>query len=275
VTFSLTATAPQVLPQIFSGGVVSAGLSVPAMQIAAPNAILSIFGQNFAPAGTSRKVSGGDLVNGSVPTNLVGVCVTFGTQRAPMFLVTPGQLNVQAPQLPASGTVTVQVIANCDMPNQSVSNTVNVAVQPAAPEFFYSSSSADGKNPIAATDGVTGGGVGDPARLGNGFALAYPGEIIQIYATGFGLTNPAFAPGQLPPSGAPVAGVSVNIDGVALDASAIQYAGVAPLNAGLYQLNVLLPAGILPGDHALTMSVNGVNSPAGSYISVGAAMPAQ
>ncbi len=96
VTFSLTAT-PNNGPQIFAGGVVSAGLSAPSMQIASPNAILSIFGQNFAPAGTSRKVSGGDLVNGLVPTNLIGVCVTFANVRAPIFLVTPGQLNIQEP----------------------------------------------------------------------------------------------------------------------------------------------------------------------------------
>ena len=190
VTFSLTSTAAANLPQIFTGGVVSAGLSAPAMQVASPNAILSIFGQNFAPAGTSRKVSGEDLVNGLVPTNLVGVCVLFGTQRAPIFLVTSGQLNVQAPQLPVSGTITVQVVANCDTPLlQATSNTVTVPVQTVAPEFFYSSNSANGQNPIAATDGVTGGGVGDPARLGAGFAMAYAGEIIQIYATGFGLTN--------------------------------------------------------------------------------------
>ena len=271
VTFSLTAnTPPQNVPQIFAGGVVSAGLSIPAMQLASPNAILSIFGQNFAPAGTSRKVSGGDLVNGLVPTNLLGVCVSFGDKRAPVFLVTPGQLNVQAPQLPPSGTVAVQVITNCDTPLAAVSNTVNVPVVTAAPEFFYSSASPEGKNPIAATDGTTGGGVGDPSRLGQAFALAYPGEIIQIYATGCGLTDPAFAPGQLPPGGAQVSGITVNIDGVDLPASAVQYAGVAPLNAGLYQLNVVVPLGTTPGDHSIKVSINGVNSPAGSYLSVGA-----
>ena len=102
------------IPQIFTGGVVGAGLSTPPVQAVSTNAIVSIFGSNFAPAGTSRSVTGADLVNGMVPTNLAGVCVLFGTQRAPVFLVTPGQLNVQAPQVPASGTVAVQVIINCD-----------------------------------------------------------------------------------------------------------------------------------------------------------------
>ena len=269
VTFSLTATA-NIGPQIFTGGVVSAGLSTPSMQMASPNAILSIFGQNFAPAGTSRKVSSGDLVNGQVPTNLVGICVTFGSTRAPIFLVTPGQLNVQAPQLPASGTVSVQVNTNCDTPLlQLVSNTVSVTVAAAAPEFFYSSNSGKGANPIAAID-TNGGGVGDPARLGAGFALAYPGEVIQAFATGLGLTNPAFAPGVLPPTGAQVTGLTVSIDGTPLNASAVQYAGVAPLNAGLYQVNIALPAGLTPGDHTIGMSVSGASSPP-AYISAGTA----
>jgi beta-glucosidase len=264
---AIAASATQLLPQIFPGGVVSAGLSVPPIQVASPNAILSIFGQNVAPAGTLRKVSGGDLVNGLVPSNLIGVCVLFGAQRAPIFLVTPGQLNVQAPQLPASGTVAVQVITGCDTPSQTASNTVNVAVQAVAPEFFYAMYNANGKNPVAATDAITAAGVGDPARLGAGFAPAYPGEILTIYATGLGLTNPSFDPGQLPPAAAQVSGLIVTLDGEALDPTAIQYAGVTPQNAGLYQLNIVVPT-LASGDHSIVMTIDGVSSSAGAYLTV-------
>ena len=270
VTFTISVLTLVNPPQIFNNGVVSAGLSVPTVQAASPNAIVSVFGQNFAPAGTFRPVAGSDLVNGLLPANLMGVCVSFGSQMAPLFLVTPGQLNIQVPQLPAAQNVQVQVITGCGTVQQVTSNAITVAIQPAAPEFFYSSTSAGGNNPVAAVDGVTGGGVGDPARLGAGFALAYPGEIVELFATGLGLSNPALSPGQLPPGAAPVNGISLALDGVALPASAIQYAGVAPLNAGLYQVNVVIP-GVTPGDHAITLSVNGVTSPAGSYLSIGPA----
>ena len=145
-----------------------------------------------------------------------------------------------------------------------------VTVAAAAPEFFYSSNSGTGANPIAAID-TNGGGVGDPARLGASFGLAYPGEVIQAFATGLGVTTPAFDPGQLPPTGAQVNGLTVSIDGIALDPAAVQYAGVAPGNAGLYQLNIALPDGLTPGDHSIAMSVNGASSPSGAYISVGTA----
>jgi uncharacterized protein (TIGR03437 family) len=256
-------------PQIFPGGIVSAGLSVPRIQTASLNAILSIFGQNFASAGTSRMVATGDLVDGLLPTNLGGVCVLFGDQRAPIFLVTPGQLNVQAPELPGSDNVPVQVLTNCDAANQVASASVMLAVQAAAPEFFYFAITPGGNNPIAATDGVTNAPIGDPSRLGTGFTLGYPDEVVVIYATGLGLTTPPFAPGQLPSSSAPVTGVTVAIDSAPVDPTLIQYAGVTPGLAGLYQLNLELPAELAPGDHTITISVNGISSPAGPYISTG------
>jgi uncharacterized protein (TIGR03437 family) len=263
VTFTITAT-PANGPQISAGGVVSAGLSTPPLQTTAPNAIVSIFGKNFAPAGTSRSVTGADLTGGLLPTNLAGVCVVFGATRAPIFLITPGQLNVQTPQV-SPGATAVQVITGCDTPAQVTSSAVTVMVQQASPEFFYASTGL-GTNPVAATDAVSGAGIGDPIRLGPGFALAYPGETVTIYATGLGLTTPPFAPGHLPPGAAQVNNVSVSIDGAPVNPSAIQYAGVTPLSAGLYQLNILLPASLTNGDHTIAMTVSGPSSPAG-YIS--------
>jgi len=63
--------------------------------------------------------------------------------------------------------------------------------------------------------------------------------------------------------------VAVTIDGAAPDPAAIQYAGVAPLNAGLYQLNIL-PATSTNGDHTIAMTVSVLRSPGNGYISVGA-----
>jgi len=97
---------------------------------------------------------------------------------------------------------------------------------------------------------------------------AYPGEIVTVYATGMGLSTPAFAAGQLPSGGAQVSNVTVSIDNVTLNPPSLPYAGVAPLNAGLYQLNVFLPASLTNGDHTISMAVGGQRSPAG-YISVG------
>ena len=210
-----------------------------------------------------------DLVDGQIPTNFAGVCVLFGNQRAPIFVVTPGQLNVQVPQGPFPPTVTIQVITNCDTPSQSVSNQLTAPTHASAPEFFYAANNANGRNPVSAVDGLTGAQLGDPAQLGGLFTLAYPGEVVTIYCTGLGLTTPAFAAGQLATSAAPVDNIAVMIDGVAVDPSAVQYAGVVPGAAGLYQLNLQLPMSLTPGDHSIVMVVNGATSPSLAYISVG------
>ena len=65
--------------------------------------------------------------------------------------------------------------------------------------------------------------------------------------------------------------MSVAIDGTTVDPSAVQYAGVAIGAAGLYQLNLVLPAGLAPGDHTIVASINGASSPSLAYISVGIA----
>jgi uncharacterized protein (TIGR03437 family) len=180
-------------------------------------------------------------------------------------------LNVQVPQVPFPSSVSVQVITNCDTPMQAVSNQITVPTRASAPEFFYVAQDDSGKNPVSAIDGLTNARIGDPARLGAGYALAYPGEVVTIYATGFGLTTPALGPGQLATTGTQVTGVAVMIDGMAVDPSAIQYAGVVIGAAGMYQLNLVLPMSLPPGDHSIVMTVNGANSPSSAYISVGTA----
>lgn len=271
VVFTLTATAPasSTTPQISSGGVVSAGLSVPAVKKLSPNAIATVYGVNFAPAGTAKQVGTGDLVNGKVPTRLAGVCVLVGGQRAPLFAIYPGQINFQVPALPPVNA-TVQVITGCDSTAQQTSNAEPVAIQATAPEFFYFITNTNGHNPIAAINAVSGATIGAAGLIAGGsFTPAKPGDILSLFATGFGATNPSFGTGELPATaGVVTAPVSVTIGGVTLDAAAILYAGVVGGNAGLYQVNVVVPDTVQDGDQAVVITVGGVASPANAYITI-------
>jgi uncharacterized protein (TIGR03437 family) len=266
-SFSLTVLSPTA-PVISTGGIASAGLSAPPVTTLASNSIASIFGDRFAPAGTSRQVGPDDLINGRIPTNLAGVCVVFGTQRAPIFGVFPGQLNVQVPQL-ASGPTTVQVITKCDTPQAETSSAMTVAIQAASPEFFYFLHNGNGHNPIAAVNAVTGSYVGAPGLLqGVAFSAAKPGDILTLFATGFGATDPSFAAGELPGVAAQVtAAVKVTFGGVTLAQSDVLYTGVSQ-NAGLYQLNIRVPDGVPDGDESLVITIGNASSPAGAYITV-------
>jgi uncharacterized protein (TIGR03437 family) len=270
VAFSLTAkpAVSPTAPLISSGGVVSAGLSLPAVTAVSPNAIVSIFGQNFAPAGTSSQVGTGDLVNGKLPTTFAGVCVNFGSVPAPILAVFPTQLNVVVPQIPP-GPTSIQVTNKCGTATQETSVAVTATAQAAAPEFFYFTHNADGTAPIAALDAVTGAYIGKSGLLaGVTFTPATPGEYLTLFATGFGATNPAVNPGDLPAGAAAViAPVTVTIGTTTLTPSAILYAGVTSY-AGLYQLNLQVPDGIASGNQPVVISIGGVPSPASAYITV-------
>jgi uncharacterized protein (TIGR03437 family) len=264
VAFSLTALGAN-SPSISAGGIVSAGLSSPPVTVLSPNAIVSIFGNNFAPAGTAKSAS---LVNGQLPTNVAGVCVEFGTVAAPIFGVYPSQLNVQVPAV-TPGNVPVQVITDCGTPQAVTSPPVSVSAQATAPEFFYFTHNSTGGNPIAAINAVTGAYIGAPGLIsGATFTPAKPGDYLTLFATGFGATNPSFAAGVLPSGVAKVtAPVSITFGGVTLSSSQILYVGLSQF-AGLYQVNIQVPTSVADGNQPLAITIGGVASPAAAFITV-------
>ncbi len=267
VSFTLTAVSPTA-PVISTGGIVSAGLSTPRVTALAVNSIASIFGNQFAPVGTNRQVSPADLVSGKIPNNLAGVCVIFGTQRAPILVVVANQLNVQVPELPP-GPVSVQVITKCDTPQAETSNALSTQIQAAAPEFFYFTHTANGHNPVAAVNAVTGAYIGAPGLIaGVTFVPAKPGDILTIFATGFGATDPAIAPGEIPSAAAQIAAsFSISFGGVTLAPSDVLYVGVSG-NAGVYQLSIRVPDEVGDGDQQFVITIGGVASSAGGFITV-------
>jgi uncharacterized protein (TIGR03437 family) len=48
----------------------------------------------------------------------------------------------------------------------------------------------------------------------------------------------------------------------------VLYAGLSPGEAGLYQINFIVPAGIDAGNQPLVLTVNGIATPAHAYIAV-------
>ncbi len=257
-------------PRILTGGVVGGGLSRPRVTQISSNAIISIFGSDFAPPGTARLVGAADLVNGRLPTRLADVSVQIGSVLAPIFHVFPGQLNVQAPTIAGSGNVPVQVIVNAGTPNEMRSNVQTVTLQAATPEFFFFVGNADGRNPVAAIDAVTGTLIGAPGLIpGVTFAPAKPGDILTIFATGFGATDPAFPAGELPDRIARVvAPVSVTIAGRELVSDDLLYAGVSPTLAGVYQLNIRVPSNLEDGDLPIAVQVGDFSTPEGAFLTV-------
>jgi len=253
-----------------SGGVVGAGLSTPPVSALSPNAIAIVFGTGFAPAGTLSVAGADNLVNGRVATELNGVCVLVGSAWAPILALTPTQINFQAPDTLTPGKVPVEVVTGCGTAYEARSGAELVASQSASPEFFYFVPGASGQNPIAAINAISGVYVGAPGlAAGASFVPAKPGDALTLFATGLGLANPAVRAGVLPAAAAAIAGdFHIFVGSTELAAADVLYAGVATGNAGLYQINIRLPDSTPDGDLPVRMTVNGIATPAGGYITV-------
>jgi uncharacterized protein (TIGR03437 family) len=117
--------------------------------------------------------------------------------------------------------------------------------------------------------GAYGGGTYDilgPTGNSLGYATvaAKAGDTIELFAIGLGPTNPTVPAGQAYSSAAPAANrVSVLIDNVSVTPI---FAGLS--SAGLYQINLTVPAGLGTGDVPLAAAVGGVQTPSGTVVSL-------
>ncbi len=226
----------------------------------ADGAWISILGTNLAS--TSRVWKAEEILNGKLPTTLDGVSVTVDGMPAAMYYVSPTQLNVQAPATGKTGAVSVVVSSG-----SGSSAPMSADTRRNAPGLFVFSP-AGGKYPAALIARSDGGVeyLGPTGLFGTALATrpAKPGEVILLYATGLGPTNPAVPAGQVFSGAAPtVDQVTVTIGGVKAN---VGFAGLSA--AGLYQLNVTVP-NVAAGDQVLSLSVNGVSAQSGLSVAVG------
>jgi uncharacterized protein (TIGR03437 family) len=92
---------------------------------------------------------------------------------------------------------------------------------------------------------------------------AKPGDVVVLWGTGFGTTNPAAPSGlEVPPAAYSVPGVTVTIGSAA---ATVYGAALAPTLAGVYQIAIQVPSSLASGNYPLVATVNGVQSPAVSF----------
>jgi uncharacterized protein (TIGR03437 family) len=189
---------------------------------------------------------------------------------APLLFVSAASINFQVSDLALAGNPAVQVFSNCGSANEKASTAQSVAAQPTAPEFFFFTQAQNGRNPVAATNAITGALIGATGLLpGATFTPARPGDYVALYATGLGRTEPPYPAGAIARQAAStVFPVSVSLNGAPVADSDVTYAGVAPNFAGLYQVNVRIPDNTPDGDIPVALSIGGISTPTGAFITV-------
>ncbi|MBL8236888.1 MAG: IPT/TIG domain-containing protein [Bryobacterales bacterium] len=215
----------------------------------------TIFGTNLAPA--TKDWTGAIDAAGNFPTSLDGVSVTIDGKPASIYFISPGQINVQAPDL-AGKTGPVQVVVKTA---EGESAPVSVTAAKELPGLFLFTQ-APKKYPAAVrADGVFIG----PAALFQGVTTvpAKPGDVVLFFGTGFGPTNPAVAPGKIFNGAAPlVDSVQMRIGSATVTPA---FAGLS--SSGLYQFNVTIPD-VPNGEHAIEMQINSVSIQTGVVLAV-------
>jgi len=211
----------------------------------APNTIVSIFGTNLSWGTEALQV--GNMAGDVMPTSLGNIEVYFEGWPAYLYYVSPTQINFLVPSSLLPGTFQFWVDRQ-----GTRGPIVTLTLQSAAPAMFQTSSGV-----VIATHI-------DGSLVSSG-APAAGGEIVTLWATGLGSTNPQLEDGVLAPGAQRLSQLNqfdVLINGAALDPIAILYAGVAPGFAGLYQVNVRLP-GQLPANPEIRLGLGGTLSPPG------------
>jgi uncharacterized protein (TIGR03437 family) len=221
----------QFLPAQPSSATTIAGISNGASfkTVFAQGMIMSVFGGNFAP-GTQTASSL------PLPALLQGVSASINGVLAPLYFVSPGQVNLQIPYGLQNGAATLSLTGS------GGTATFPFIVRANAPGIFAA----------------------------NGALVPYSsgkrGDTLLAFITGEGAVSPALATGatpspttpytQLP---APIASVAVTVGGVT---APLAFAGIPSGLAGATQINFVVPPTAPLGLQPVVVTVGGIASPA-------------
>jgi uncharacterized protein (TIGR03437 family) len=199
---------------------------------------------------TTRIWGGSDFADpNTLPTDLDGVEVWVNGAAVPVYFISPGQVNAQAP-LNISGTITVQVV-RLGLPSNMLTTPV-AQIQPSL--YNYTAGSKIYAAALFQDYAI----MGDPAVV-PGTRKARPGDIIQLYAAGLA---PSLS-GSAITSPVPITGVGVTIGTTKVP---VQFAGlVAP---GQFQVNFTVPQ-LDAGEYSIQVSTSGKISPPGILFEIG------
>lgn len=210
--------------------------------LAAPGGIATIFGA-FAGFPTGQPQSAGPL-----PTSLDGVQITIDGVAAPLYYVSPNQINIQVPW-----QTTGQYIGGCCESTLTISGPFSIGVSevsalvrmppqicPSNVGCFDQSQPEPGifeMNPqhqAAALDANS--------HLIGPTNPTSAGSIIQIYCTGLGPVTAPQMDGVPAPLDEPVYTTSTPDVFIGFTRAQVLFAGLAPGSVGLYQINAVVPS---------------------------------
>jgi uncharacterized protein (TIGR03437 family) len=222
---SVAFSGPQTLLTIAGASNAATG-----QQVYAPGMLLSVYGTamgNFAQSAAAIPL----------PQYLAGFEALINNVPAPLYYVSPNQVNIQIPYETQPGRATL-TLGN---PYQNVNYTINVSQ--AGPGIFT----------------FPDGGI-NPSRA------ATAGQTVTMFITGDGQVSPSLADGTTPAPGTrltslpkPKLPVTVTVGGTV---ATIAFIGIPSGLVGVTQINFTVPPGTPPGDQPVVVTVGTASTPA-------------
>ena len=209
--------------------VAGAGNAASGQQVYAPGMILSVYGAalgNFAQSAAAIPL----------PQYLAGFEAAVNGVTAPLYYVSPGQVNLQIPYETQPGPAALTV------GNPYVNYNFSFTVAASGPGIFtFADGSVNPSNTASA------------------------GQIATLFITGEGQVTPTLATGATPSPRTPLAqlpqpqlAVSLTVGGLP---AAIDFIGITSGLVGVTQINFTVPAGIAPGVQPVVVTVGSASSP--------------
>jgi uncharacterized protein (TIGR03437 family) len=186
--------------------------------------------------GNSHQFGSGSQTSSTLPlpTTLNGVQVLFNGSPVPLFYAGTDQINFQVPNgAPPSGTADLQVL---EAATGRLMGDSTVLMNQAVPGLFAQAGNGKGAAIAANADGT----------LNTQTNPAVAGAFVTVYGTGEG-----YIPGA-PPDGQPATSAlpspqppTVFINPLTVPGSDVTYAGIAPGQVGVWQINFRIPKEII------------------------------
>jgi uncharacterized protein (TIGR03437 family) len=191
-------------------------------------------GEFLILSGTNLAASPAVAPGAPLKTLLGSTRVSINGVDAPLYYVSPTVIYLIVPfELAQSGFAKI-VVTN----GSTASNPVTLYSGDTAPGMFTLDQDGIGSAAITHLNG----------SVVNAASPAQAGETVVLYASGLGSVKPGVPDGSLAPTqplSHTVSPVQVMVGGV--EATAVQFVGLAPYTFGLYQIDFTVPAGVSPG----------------------------
>ncbi len=212
--------------------VAGAGNGASFRSVFAPGMLASVFGTTLAPDTEAALYL-------PLPLSLAGVSATVNGITAPLYYVSPGQINLQIPYEAGSGPAVLAIN------NHGSVASLPISIAVAAPGIF-----TDGSGNLVPT------------------ASAARGQTIAMYITGDGDVTPTLATGATPSSSTALSKLpksrlplSVTVGGAT---ATVLFDGIPSGLTGVTQVNFTIPGDAPLGAQQVVVTVGGVACPAAS-----------